>query len=57
MSKYLGERRTHGIRATYNAGCHCDDCRDAERRYKADYRYRVWYRTRFTNKTNKEGSR
>ena len=26
-------RRTHGIRATYVAGCRCDDCRDAEAVY------------------------
>jgi WhiB family redox-sensing transcriptional regulator len=26
--------RDHGIYSTYNAGCHCDDCRAAAARYK-----------------------
>jgi hypothetical protein len=34
VSRYLGANRTHGIRATYNAGCHCPDCREAERLYR-----------------------
>jgi len=25
--------RTHGLRATYQAGCRCDDCRQANREY------------------------
>ena len=38
MSSYLGPNRTHGIRATYNAGCRCDACRMAEADYRAAYR-------------------
>ena len=30
--------RTHGIRATYTAGCRCAECCEAERTYKANYR-------------------
>lgn len=26
--------RTHGLRATYNDGCRCEPCRDADRAYK-----------------------
>ena len=28
----------HGDRRTYQKGCHCDDCRDALRRYHAELR-------------------
>lgn len=27
------DRRTHGIRSTYNGGCRCGACRDAEAAY------------------------
>jgi hypothetical protein len=31
---------THGTRSRYLAGCRCDDCKDAQRRYQQRYRER-----------------
>jgi hypothetical protein len=33
--------RTHGIEATYGAGCRCDPCRDAHRAYRLRTRERL----------------
>jgi hypothetical protein len=30
----------HGTRSRYRKGCHCDACREAERRYRRQYRRR-----------------
>jgi len=41
-AEYLAAcHRTHGIRATYTAGCRCTPCKTAERDYRADYRHRT----------------
>lgn len=32
---------THGLRATYAAGCRCDDCRQANREYSRKYDMRL----------------
>lgn len=33
--------RTHGLRSTYTHGCHCPECREAERLYRAERRRRL----------------
>ena len=33
--------RSHGVRATYSAGCRCDDCRLANREYSRRYDQRL----------------
>jgi hypothetical protein len=43
----------HGLRSTYNAGCRCHPCREAERQYKRRLRGSTWEQpTRIANRTN-----
>lgn len=34
------EQREHGLRTTYNAGCRCQPCIDANRWYAAQWRWK-----------------
>lgn len=43
-SKVLGPNRTHGLIATYNCGCRCDECRQASRETRARYRVTTFQR-------------